>query len=157
MLTAEISNPLKVTSFLCPLRKNTSQLDIQSNFPYLGIQVHGCGSTSYRNHRSANDHSKCSSSHRHGRRHREYLPCQLTEGIISLVYFSYNATVISITVGKEWSTFATHRKGLRVSATETRFQRSTYVLQLPYRIVILSVVFLRQSVGWLPRVYPQHP
>jgi hypothetical protein len=61
--------------------------------------------------------------------------------IISLIYFSYNATITSMLLAREWSTYFSEAKGLRVSTNESGVQRSTYFLQLPYRYAIPLLIF----------------
>ncbi|KAF1982525.1 hypothetical protein K402DRAFT_340141 [Aulographum hederae CBS 113979] len=53
--------------------------------------------------------------------------------IFSFLYFSYNSLFTTMTLAQEWSQFAIHRKGLRVSANRTGVQRSSHFLSLPYR------------------------
>lgn len=48
----------------------------------------------------------------------------------------------------EWSDYAVHRKGLRVSTTPKGDQRSTYFLSLPYRYGI-PVLVLSTLLHWL--------
>jgi hypothetical protein len=61
--------------------------------------------------------------------------------ILSLIYFSYNATFTSMLLAHEWSGHFEKRKGLRVSAKPVGEQRSTYFLQLPFRYAIPLMVF----------------
>ena len=61
--------------------------------------------------------------------------------IISLIYFSYNATITSMLLAREWSSYFSEAKGLRVSTNESGVQRSTYFLQLPYRYAIPLLMF----------------
>ncbi|KAF1840388.1 uncharacterized protein K460DRAFT_410979 [Cucurbitaria berberidis CBS 394.84] len=56
--------------------------------------------------------------------------------IISLIYFSYNATITSMLLAHEWSDFFIRHKSLRVSASRVGEQRSKYFLQLPYRYAV---------------------
>jgi hypothetical protein len=51
-------------------------------------------------------------------------------------------------LGYEWSTYAHHRKGLRVSRAAAGSQRSTYFLQLPYRFA-LPLMALSGILHWL--------
>jgi hypothetical protein len=51
-------------------------------------------------------------------------------------------------LGYEWSTYARHRKGLRVSRPAIGSQRSTYFLQLPYRFA-LPLMALSGILHWL--------
>ncbi|KAJ4373036.1 hypothetical protein N0V83_003327 [Neocucurbitaria cava] len=68
--------------------------------------------------------------------------------ILSLLYFSYNALFTAMLLGYEWTTYASKRKGLRVSHQPTGEQRSTYFLQLPYRFGIPLMV-LSGALHWL--------
>lgn len=52
---------------------------------------------------------------------------------LSAVYFLTNGFVTAICTQLEWTSYAKHRKGLRVSSDKCGSQRSTYFLQLPYR------------------------
>ena len=54
--------------------------------------------------------------------------------ILSAIYFSYNGLFTCMFLGHEWASYAHHRKGLRVSRAPDGAQRSTYFLQLPYRV-----------------------
>jgi hypothetical protein len=51
---------------------------------------------------------------------------------ISFIYVFYNNCLTRMLLGREYSSYAKHRKPLRVSRPEGA-QRSTYRLQLPYR------------------------
>jgi hypothetical protein len=61
--------------------------------------------------------------------------------IVSLIYFSYNATITSMLLAYEWSGHFTQHKSLRVSSSQQGQQRSTYFLQLPYRYAIPLLAF----------------
>jgi hypothetical protein len=54
--------------------------------------------------------------------------------ILSAIYFSYNGLFTCMLLGREWASYAHHRKSLRVSRAPDGAQRSTYFLQLPYRV-----------------------
>ena len=54
--------------------------------------------------------------------------------ILSAIYFSYNGLFTCMLLGREWASYAHQRKGLRVSRAPDGAQRSTYFLQLPYRV-----------------------
>ena len=56
--------------------------------------------------------------------------------VLSWVYFSYNGLLTLLALTREWESYAQHRKGLRVSSVPQGKQRSTYFLQLPYRIAV---------------------
>ncbi|KAF2023167.1 hypothetical protein EK21DRAFT_119025 [Setomelanomma holmii] len=61
---------------------------------------------------------------------------------LSVLYFATNGFVTALCAQAEWSSYARHRKGLRVSSAKRHAQRSTYFLQLPYRYSVpLLVVF----------------
>jgi hypothetical protein len=52
--------------------------------------------------------------------------------LLSISYFFFNGLCTAMATAQEWNSFATVRKGLRVSQP-SGCQRSTYFLQLPYR------------------------
>lgn len=68
--------------------------------------------------------------------------------VISLIYFSYNATITSMLLAHEWSGFFTRHKALRVSTSRKGRQRSTYFLQLPYRYA-LPLLAVSTLLHWL--------
>lgn len=68
--------------------------------------------------------------------------------IASLIYFSYNGLVTSISTALEWESYACQRKGLRVSGTPHGEQRCTYFLQLPYRTAV-PLMILSGLLHWL--------
>jgi hypothetical protein len=72
----------------------------------------------------------------------------ITQVIISLVYFSYNATTTSMLLAHEWSEFFRRSKSLRVSSSRQGLQRSTYFLQLPYRYA-LPLLCISALLHWL--------
>ena len=51
--------------------------------------------------------------------------------LLTFLYFLYNSMYTCMLAASEWSQFAVHRKGLRVSSPD-KDQRSTYWLQLPW-------------------------
>ena len=62
--------------------------------------------------------------------------------LLSFFYVIYNGIYTSMCTETEWSSFATKRKGLRVSGQPQGQQRSTYFLQIPYRFGIpLMIMF----------------
>ena len=62
--------------------------------------------------------------------------------ILSLLYFTYNGLFTCMLLANEWSSYSTHRKGLRISSSHPQgAQRSGYFLQLPYRFSVPLVVF----------------
>lgn len=56
----------------------------------------------------------------------------LPQLIVSYIYVVYNSLFTCMLLTAEWSQYAHHRKGLRVTHPRGQ-QRSTYYLQLPYR------------------------
>ena len=56
----------------------------------------------------------------------------LPQALLSLFYFTINRICTSMCFSKEWNSFSSHRKGLRVTSPTAK-QRSTHFLQLPYR------------------------
>ncbi|KXX81510.1 hypothetical protein MMYC01_202482 [Madurella mycetomatis] len=64
------------------------------------------------------------------------------QAVMSLLYFTYNGLFTNIALGTEWDSYASKRKGLRVSTSRlSGAQRSTYFLQLPYRYSIPLLTF----------------
>ena len=59
------------------------------------------------------------------------LIANLPQTFLSFLYLFYNKILTSMLLAREWSNYAHHRKGLRVSSPKDS-QRSTYFLQLPY-------------------------
>jgi hypothetical protein len=68
--------------------------------------------------------------------------------LLSFIYFVYNGIFTSMLMGYEWTSYASKKKGLRISRIPVGFQRSTYFLQLPYRFGIPLVV-LSGTLHWL--------
>ena len=72
----------------------------------------------------------------------------LPQALLSLFYFSINRICTSICFAREWNSYATTRKGLRVTSP-TGHQRSTHFLQLPLRwampLTIMSGVLHPES------------
>ena len=66
---------------------------------------------------------------------------------LSFVYLGYNSLFTSILLAKEWESYATHRKTLRVTSPIGN-QRSTYWLQLPYRYSI-PLLLASAALHWL--------
>ncbi|KAK0653277.1 hypothetical protein DIS24_g6270 [Lasiodiplodia hormozganensis] len=60
--------------------------------------------------------------------------------ILSLIYVFFNGLCTRMLLAREWSSFARHRKALRVSSPRGE-QRSTYFLQLPYRYGVPLVIY----------------
>ncbi|GAB1198075.1 hypothetical protein APSETT444_007383 [Aspergillus pseudonomiae] len=61
--------------------------------------------------------------------------------VFSMLYFVSNSVLTAMTLAAEWSNYALHRKGLRVSSTPQGSQRTTYFLSLPYTYAIPLLVF----------------
>ncbi|OGM45657.1 hypothetical protein ABOM_005450 [Aspergillus bombycis] len=61
--------------------------------------------------------------------------------LFSMIYFTFNAIFTAMTLAAEWSRYANHRKGLRVSGTPENAQRSSYFLSLPYRFAVPALTF----------------
>lgn len=68
--------------------------------------------------------------------------------LISAVYLMYNALFTNMALANEWSGFACHRKGLRVSQNPNGQQRSSYSLQLPVRIA-MPLMIASATLHWL--------
>ncbi|RMZ81806.1 hypothetical protein DV738_g2021, partial [Chaetothyriales sp. CBS 135597] len=71
----------------------------------------------------------------------------LPQTILSFLYLNLNGLLTSMFLADEWSDFCRERKALRVSTPQGR-QRSTYFLELPYRIGIPLMV-LSGLLHWL--------
>ncbi|KAE8419468.1 hypothetical protein BDV36DRAFT_294303 [Aspergillus pseudocaelatus] len=61
--------------------------------------------------------------------------------LFSIIYFTFNAIFTAMTLAAEWSRYANHRKGLRVSGPPEVAQRSSYFLSLPYRFAVPALTF----------------
>ncbi|KAB8224941.1 hypothetical protein BDV33DRAFT_232682 [Aspergillus novoparasiticus] len=61
--------------------------------------------------------------------------------LFSMIYFTFNAIFTAMTLAAEWSRYANHRKGLRVSGPPEVAQRSSYFLSLPYRFAVPALTF----------------
>lgn len=68
--------------------------------------------------------------------------------LLSLIYFSYNSLLTTIAAANEWSQFAVTRKPLRVSSSPRGAQRSSHLLQLPYRLAI-PLMITSTVLHWL--------
>lgn len=79
---------------------------------------------------------------------RIVLIANLPQLLLSFLYFSYNGLFTAMLLGHEWMSYASKRKGLRVSRRPIGEQRSTYFLQLPYRFG-LPLVVLSGILHWL--------
>lgn len=62
------------------------------------------------------------------------LKANIAQIILSMLYFTYNGLFTGMLLAREWDSFALERKDLRVNSTHPIVhQRSSYLLQLPYR------------------------
>jgi hypothetical protein len=68
--------------------------------------------------------------------------------ILTFVYFTYNSLFTSMSLAHEWASYSFKRKGLRLSTSPQGDQRSSYRLQLPYRVA-LPLMLLAGLVHWL--------
>ena len=71
--------------------------------------------------------------------------------VFSLLYLAYNGIFTTMSLAREWSGFASSRKGLRCSGggdIRAGAQRATHFLQLPYRIAIPLLV-ISGVLHWL--------
>lgn len=71
----------------------------------------------------------------------------LPQTILSFLYLTLNGLCTSMFLADEWGHYASERKGLRVSQPQ-RDQRSSYFLQLPYRIAV-PLIFMSFLLHWL--------
>ncbi|OAQ57700.2 hypothetical protein VFPPC_11729 [Pochonia chlamydosporia 170] len=71
------------------------------------------------------------------------LTANLPQLLLSLSYFMYNSLYTQLCIEKEWSSFSTRYRTLRVTRPQGQ-QRSTYRLQLPYRysipLILVSII-----------------
>jgi len=67
--------------------------------------------------------------------------------ILSGAYFLYNSLFTSMAMAGEWDRYALQHKGLRVSTLRSGEQRSSHLLQLPYRLVI-PIMTLSGVMHW---------
>jgi hypothetical protein len=72
----------------------------------------------------------------------------LPQLVLSGIYFTYNGLFTCFMVASEWNQFSQTRKGLRVSTNPRGAQRTTYFLQLPYRIS-LPLIAVSGILHWL--------
>lgn len=68
--------------------------------------------------------------------------------ILSGIYLSLNNVLTRMQMAVEWSSYSVERKGLRVSHDRAGAQRSTYFLQLPYRVG-LPLMIVSATLHWL--------
>ena len=60
--------------------------------------------------------------------------------VLSIFYFYYNDLLTRMLLVREWLSFGTQKKGLRVSDRPQGSQRSTYFLQVPFRFAAPLVI-----------------
>lgn len=58
------------------------------------------------------------------------------QALVSFLYLLYNSLLTSLLLAKEWTTYNSRCKGLRVTTRSGLYQRSTYCLHLPFRYSI---------------------
>lgn len=68
------------------------------------------------------------------------LMANLPQALLSMLYALINSIFTNVAIAEEWSRYACHQRGLRVSEPSGE-QRSTYFLQLPYRIGLPLMAF----------------
>ncbi|KAF3046889.1 hypothetical protein E8E12_005587 [Didymella heteroderae] len=68
--------------------------------------------------------------------------------LFSSVYLTLNNVLTRVHLAVEWASYLTTRKGLRVSHNRKGAQRSTYFLQLPYRVGV-PLMAISASLHWL--------
>ncbi|OJD38672.1 uncharacterized protein BKCO1_400095 [Diplodia corticola] len=77
------------------------------------------------------------------------LIANLPQALLSAVYFLANALVTNLSLAAEWSRYAARRAALRVShPARGSAQRSTYFLQIPYRLALPLALF-SSLLHWL--------
>ena len=76
------------------------------------------------------------------------LIANISQPVLSIIYFTYNSIWTTMSLGKEWSKYGFRRHGLRVSGRPRGSQRMSYFLQLPYRYSI-PVMVLSGVLHWL--------
>ena len=60
--------------------------------------------------------------------------------MFSMLHFAFNALLTTMALAAEWSRYALHPKGLRVSRLPQNQQRTSYFISLPYRLGIPLIV-----------------
>ncbi|CAI7608869.1 unnamed protein product [Penicillium viridicatum] len=68
--------------------------------------------------------------------------------IFSFLYFAFNSLLTTMALAAEWSGYAIHRKGLRVSNNAQLSQRSQYFLSIPYRYS-MPLLAASTTLHWL--------
>lgn len=76
------------------------------------------------------------------------LIANLPQLLLTFLYFVLNSLFTSMSLATEWSHYGQHRRGLRVSQRRSQDQRSTYFLQLPYRLSI-PLLCLSVLLHWM--------
>lgn len=75
------------------------------------------------------------------------LIANLPQALLSILYFIINGLITNLSLAEEWSRYARKRAALRVSRPHGS-QRSTYFLQVPYRLGIPLMV-LSSLLHWI--------
>jgi hypothetical protein len=60
---------------------------------------------------------------------------------LSIIYYTYNSLFTCFMLSREWDQLSRRRSGLRVSNPPKGAQKTTYFLQLPYRIAFPLMIF----------------
>lgn len=79
---------------------------------------------------------------------RSVLAANAPQLISSFLYLGWNNIFTTMVTEREWSTFGSERKSLRVSSKPCGEQRGTYFLQLPYRYS-LPLIGISILLHWL--------
>lgn len=66
----------------------------------------------------------------------------------SVLYFAFNNVLTAMCLSAEWSRYAQHRKGLRMSHNPQSSQRSSYFLSLPYHYAV-PLMAVSALLHWL--------
>ncbi|KAF2865785.1 hypothetical protein BDV95DRAFT_441998, partial [Massariosphaeria phaeospora] len=76
------------------------------------------------------------------------LMANLPQTLMAFLYVFISGLLTSMSLAKEWSQFAQKPRTLRVSTAPVGQQRSSYFLQLPYRLAVPLLVFTA-GVHWI--------
>ena len=76
------------------------------------------------------------------------LAANAAQPIFSLLYFSLNGLFTCMLLSNEWSKYLGRRKGLRVSTVPIGSQRTSYMLQLPYKFAF-PLMLVSGLLHWL--------
>ncbi|KAF3038923.1 hypothetical protein E8E11_002030 [Didymella keratinophila] len=68
--------------------------------------------------------------------------------ILSGICLTLNNVLARMQMAADWASYSVERKALRVSQARTGVQRSTYFLQLPYRVG-LPLMIVSATLHWL--------